>query len=244
MNRFLYLSGSILLLSCAWGVIRVAEALRASIRDVPVLLAHSVDWGVDRITDRTAVAVDGAARRLEIQAALLRSETLMEVREARIHLTETVGLLPGLVDARAGRLESIADRRLGEALATVDMAAASVQDVTLRAGPVLNHAAALLEHAGGVARQVDEAAPLWLDCESNPSCAFNRYAGVAKAAEVSAQETAETMRAIRAATPQVLTNLDKTTANVERLTRPDHLWLRIGRAISPALGGLVLGAMK
>ena len=44
-----------------------------------------------------------------------------------------------------------------------------------------------LDAAAGITTQVNEALPLWLDCEGNPSCAFNLYQGTAKSIEHTAQ---------------------------------------------------------
>ncbi len=41
----------------------------------------------------------------------------------------------------------------------------------------------LLEYAANITGQVADAAPLWLDCDHNPNCAFNRYVGVARGVE-------------------------------------------------------------
>ena len=68
--------------------------------------------------------------------------------------------------------------------------------------------------------------------------------GLVAASKVAAGETAQTMRAVRDAAPEIARNVEKTTANVERITRPDSLAVRVLKAVSPAIGGAILGALK
>jgi hypothetical protein len=68
--------------------------------------------------------------------------------------------------------------------------------------------------------------------------------GLVAASKVAAGETAQTMRAVRQAAPEITRNVEKTTANVERITRPDSLAVRVLKAVSPAIGGAILGAIK
>lgn len=55
--------------------------------------------------------------------------------------------------------------------------------------------------------QVDNAAPLWLDCEGNPSCAYNLFQGTAKAVQGTASEL-----------PAIAHNIDVITNDFSKLT--------------------------
>lgn len=71
---------------------------------------------------------------------------------------------------------SAADQRIGEAIGPVKTAAAAVQNFQADLHPVLANAA-------GITGQVNNSLPLFLDCEYNPDCLFNRYQGASKAFE-------------------------------------------------------------
>jgi hypothetical protein len=64
--------------------------------------------------------------------------------------------------------------------------------------------------ARSITGQIGDALPLWLDCESNPSCAFNLYQGTAKSVEHIAQ-------------------------NVDRLTKPKWYDRLIGYGLNSVL---------
>ena len=69
-----------------------------------------------------------------------------------------------------------ADQRLGEAVEPVKGAATAVENFQADLHPVLQNAA-------GITHQVDDNLPMFLDCEYNPDCLFNRYQGASKAFE-------------------------------------------------------------
>jgi len=96
------------------------------------------------LTGQVAAARQDVLVRTERQVAALRTDVMGEVAQIR----------------------TTADRRVGDSLARVDVALAEVHELRGNLRPIL-------QHAGSVAAQVDAAAPLWLDCEGNPSCAFN-----------------------------------------------------------------------
>ena len=81
------------------------------------------------------------------------------------------------VMGEAAQIRGAADRRVGDTLARVDVALGKVEELHTDLHPTLVHAA-------NVAKQVDDEAPLFLDCEYNPDCVFNRYVGLRKASNV------------------------------------------------------------
>ena len=68
--------------------------------------------------------------------------------------------------------------------------------------------------------------------------------GLVAASKVAAGETAQTMRAVRDATPEITQNVARATAHVERLTRPDRPVVRVLKIVAPIAGGAILGAVK
>ena len=133
--------------------------------------------------------------RTERQVAAARRDVLAEV--AQIRLT--------------------ADRRTGDALARVDAALDKIEEVRGDVQPVL-------KHASSVAAQVDDAAPLFLDCEYNPDCAFNRFQGTSKAIEQMAQAGAKAAPEITASVAGIASSGNAIAADAKReadeITKP------------------------
>jgi hypothetical protein len=84
----------------------------------------------------------------------------------------------------------------------------------------------------------------WTDCKGNGACWQAQTTALLGASRVTSGEVSKTMRTVRMATPSVLANIDKTTANVERMTRPDSLSVKIIKLASPLVGGALFGAIK
>jgi hypothetical protein len=127
------------------------------------------------------------------------------------------------------------DQRTGDALQRVDAAVEVVQDLRGDLKP-------LLDHAGSVAGQVDGAAPLYLDCEFNPDCAFNRFQGASKAFERAAINFGQMSQDARVALPGFVKNADSlvadsaaTAANIKRLTTPKWYDRLIGYGLNGVL---------
>jgi hypothetical protein len=161
----------------------------------------------------------GAARgdllaRAERQAAALRTQTLAEVTEIR----------------------QTADRRIGDTLARADTALQTVSDLRADLKPSLDHSAA-------IAAQVDDALPLFLDCDHNPDCVFNRYVGVSKGIERASQNFGQASQDFRGALPPMLstwnhigTDVAGTAGNIDRLTKP-HWYDRL---LGYGLNGVIM----
>jgi hypothetical protein len=165
--------------------------------------------------------------RSERQVAALRTDVIGEVAEIR----------------------KTADRRIGDTLDRADAALGKVEELRGDLKPTL-------DHAGSVAKQADEAAPLFLDCQFNPDCLFNRYVGAAKGIESAAQNVGRMSTDVGAAVPGMLTTWSQIGANVARatdesaqtaaasrdfmknlaaMTKPLPSWARIGLAVAPPI---------
>lgn len=121
---------------------------------------------------------------------------------------------------------------------------AAVQLADERLYPVTAAAERTIETFGSVPAQVGaELAPYW-NCRGNGACWPAQTTALLGAARVTAGRTSMAMRAWEAATPSIVGNVDRTAANVERLTRPASLIERILRIAAPAAGGAVMGVLK
>ena len=152
--------------------------------------------------------------RADRQADALRSETLAQV----------------------GALRQTADRRIGDTLARADRALDTVSGLRDDLKPSLDHSAS-------IAAQVDGALPLFLDCDHNPDCVFNRYVGVSQGIERASQNFAQASQDFRGALPPMLstwsrigTDVAGTAGNIDRLTKP-HWYDRL---IGYGLNGVIL----
>jgi hypothetical protein len=82
----------------------------------------------------------------------------------------------------------------------------------------------------GIAHQINDAAPLFLDCDHNPDCVFNRYVGVSKGVEQSAIAIGKAMPALTANLADTTHHIDRlaTSADlfVTKITAPEPWWQR------------------
>jgi ABC-type transporter Mla subunit MlaD len=152
--------------------------------------------------------------RSERQSAGLRSDVMTEVAEIR----------------------KMADRRLGDTLARADTALATVEALRLDLKPALDNSAA-------IAAQVNASLPLFLDCDHNVDCVFNRYVGASKGIERAALNFGQASTTFNSALPGFVRNADSfvadsaaTANNLNRLTKPK--WY--DRLIGYGLNGVVI----
>lgn len=187
----------------------------------------------------TAVAVwrlpQIANRQADATRAALLAETQAFEKDANARLSDALGLL---------------DRRTGEALATVSATANLANQRSAQALEIVGAAetdanaqltrlnktvtaqqmaiTAALKPITETAQQVDDAAPLYLDCEFNPDCAFNRFQGTTKALETTAKVIAAEAPKIAAASVKVADSTASTGAEVviaaKRFNAPQTKW--------------------
>jgi hypothetical protein len=145
----------------------------------------------------------------ERQVAALRRDAMCQIAAIRTDaLTEV------------GAIRTTADRRMGDTLERVAGALGMVEELRGDLQPVVTHAASFT-------KQVDDAAPLFLDCEYNPDCFFNRYVGASKSIERAAGNFAQVSLDFRNALPTGIatwqgigTNVAGITGNINQLTKP------------------------
>jgi len=152
--------------------------------------------------------------RSERQSAALRTDVMTEVAEIR----------------------KMADRRLGDTLARADTALGTVEALRRDLQPVLDNSAA-------IAAQVNASLPLFLDCDHNADCFFNRYVGASRGIERAASNFGQASTTFNSALPGFVRNADSLVAdsaatanNLNRLTKPK--WY--DRLIGYGLNGVVI----
>jgi len=199
----------------------ISAELRATRADLNAQLAATREGLTGEIATTRRNLLASADRQI---GTLLR-DTLREVDTLR---TDVVG--------EVDQIRATADRRVGDALARTDTAIATVQGLREDVKP-------LLAHAGSVAKQVDDSAPLFLDCEFNPDCFFNRYVGASKGIERAAMNFGQMSLDFQNALPtaiktweQIGGNVAGITDNVNRLTKPR--WY--DRLLGYGLNGVVI----
>ena len=191
---------------------------------------------------RDGVMAQVAATRTDLSAQLtvarwdLLDRTEREVAALRRDTMGQVGALRADVMGEVGQIRSTADRRVGDTLARVDTALVKVEELRGDLKPAFDHAAS-------VTKQVDDAAPLFLDCEFNQDCFFNRYVGASKGIERAAMNFSQMSGDVTLAMPAAITtwqsigtNVAGITANVNQLTKPK--WY--DRLLGYGLNGVVI----
>jgi len=174
------------------------------------------------------IEMEAARADLNRQLTATRRDLLVRAdRQASAIRTDTL--------AEVDRIRETADRRIGDTLARADLALQTVTTLQTDLKPTLDRSAA-------IAAQVDDALPLFLDCDHNPDCVFNRYVGASKSFEKASQNFAQTSVDFRGAVPAMLstwqsigTNVAGTAANINRLTKPHWYDRLIGYGLNGAL---------
>jgi len=133
-------------------------------------------------------------------------------------------------------IREMADRRIGDTIRRADAALGTVAGLRQDLAPALANSAAITS-------QVSEALPLFLDCDHNPDCVFNRYVGVSQGIERAARNFGAASQDFRGALPRMLatwdqvgSNVSGTASNIERLTKP-HWYDRL---IGYGLNGILI----
>lgn len=213
-----FLAALTALVVCAILLLRAATATVAAIPG-EVEAARRELIGVVEAARKDLTAQVKSARqdvltRSERQLAALRTDVMSEVAEVR----------------------KVADRRLGDTLARADTALGTVEELRRDLKPVLDNSAA-------ITAQANASLPLFLDCDHNVDCVFNRYVGASKGIERAARNFGQASTTFNDAFPRILGSADSlvadsaaTAANIKRLTTPK--WY--DRLIGYGLNGVVI----
>ena len=189
-------------------------AVPAEIRLTRAALVHQADAARQDLSNQLAAARVAAFTLSDRQATAFRTGILAQTA--------------GFGDA--------ASRQLGGTLSRIDTALATTTSLERELRPTLRHSA-------DIAAQIDDSLPMFLDCDHNPDCVFNRYVGVSRGIETAATDVSGMSRDFRRDWPAYLktwqdigVQTDGFVANMNRLTRPR--WY--DRLIGYTLNGVVI----
>jgi len=192
----------------------VAAAIPGQIECARAALVNQVEAARRDVDRQITAARQDALGRTERQLTALRTDLIAE----------------------AGGIREAADRRLGETLAKADRALGTLDELRSDLRPTL-------EHSGAITAQVNEALPMFLDCDHNADCVFNRYVGASRGIERAAFNFGKSSTDISNALPSAIaawqsiaTNANGIAGNVNQLTKPK--WY--DRLIGYGLNGIVI----
>jgi hypothetical protein len=187
-------------------------------------------------TTRTERAIAAAAgelpTRIDTDLGTIR-DGVLELTDK--HLTRIEGTLNGALKTTDARLASIqldANAQVTAANNTLQFTANAIADnSTMEFRAIADDVHQVAVPLAGITGQVNDAAPLFLDCQFNPDCAFNRFQGTSKAIERSAQAFAANADAIAGETTKIEQHVDRITAAAEKeadaLTKPKRWYQRM-----------------
>jgi hypothetical protein len=206
----------------AWCAIEAGLVLRqarAQMLVLPALVDYRIKTEADEIR-KLVTSESVAARRLIDRNA--QSATAQLVGESRAWREQTAQTVENSVAGAFARLDRI----------------------EAQAGSVAATANAAIDEYRLIPAVIGQRLDPWTDCVGNGACWQAQATALLGASRVTAGETSRTMKAIREATPQIVANVDATTANVARLTKPDSLRWRILKIAAPIATGAIFGAIK
>jgi hypothetical protein len=204
----------------------IAAAMVLLILDIRALVKaqHGV---LERQGYQARQLADRHAQQLEQDIRLRMDAALDEVKamhgSADLQLQDTRAMIAeqlGEVLTRYDQTEQDANSRLVDITATV---------TALK--PAIANLGTITTHVSGIWAQVEDAAPLFLDCDHNPDCAFNRFQGTSKAIEKMAEEGAKAAPAIAEAAANTGKQFAGIAADVHQATTdfvtPKTFWQKV-----------------
>jgi len=166
-----------------------------------VALVTSVILLVRQTTAVIAVLPAAVERQIREQGKETRTTALAAIGDTRRELWAEVARTRGDLFARVDRLTDVSERALSEVTASVDAISGTATELR----PVL-------ENAAKITAQVNDVLPMFVDCDHNPDCVYNRYVGVA-------QSTERAMRAVAETAPETLKSVESTAGSVASIAR-------------------------
>ncbi len=185
----------LLLVVIAFVAYLAATARRASIvlKDLPEIVR--TEFRIQGDETRRA-ALDGLDR--------IRVDTLAEARETRRETLERIDRLTKVTNAAIERLTFRVDDQMSTLNRNLDGA---LHRVTDDVGRSLRGVDPVLVNVAGITGQVNDALPMFLECEGNDNCVFKRYVRVSDSIDTSTAAFAETapptLRAVQSTSESV-----------------------------------------
>jgi hypothetical protein len=189
-----------------------------------------------RVVQAIPGEIDGTRAALVNEVDATRRDLYKQLRDLTVRSDRQATALRAETLAEVDQIRQTADRRLGDTLARADAALDTLDAARRDLKPTLENSAA-------ITAQVNDALPLFLDCDHNPDCVFNRYVGASKGIERAAMNFGQASADVRSAVPQMLATWNQigvgvagTAVNLDRLTKP-HWYDRL---IGYGLNGVVI----
>jgi hypothetical protein len=196
-----------------------------------------------RAATATVAAVPGEIRltrgALIQEADATRQDLTRQVAAARIAALQlsdrqATAFRTGIL-AQTADFGDTATRQLGGTLSHIDSALATTTSLERELRPTIQHSAA-------ITAQIDDSLPMFLDCDHNPDCVFNRYVGVSRGIETASIDISGMSHDFRRDWPAYLktwqdigVQTDGFVANMNRLTRPRWYDRLLGYALNGAV---------
>ena len=183
----------------------------------------------ERAIAQAAAAVPGI---VDARLAAIQADTLRLVDRHGKTIEGITANAVARADARLAGIQNVAEEQLTAAnreIASVTQAAAATipetaSFVSQSIASISQDVHSVSVPAAAVVAQVNDAAPLYLDCEFNPSCAYNRFQGISKATE-------QTMQAVAKAAPEIADSTVRIEKDIQReadeLTKPKRWWQKL-----------------
>lgn len=171
--------------------------------------------------EKAAAAIDTASSGALTQIEGTRADLTKRLNAAadELHATrgdidQAVGLSLKLLDYHAGHVEETLDQTVVGALKLADYHALQVEK-RIDTGELL--AAEVVKPIADTAARVADAAPLFLDCDHNADCVFNRYVGTARGIEQMAAAWGHAAPILTSDVEQVAGHVSHIAGDVQRV---------------------------
>lgn len=191
------------------------------------------------LPERIAQYADARVKTLEGEVHALRSD----LQKTSATVRRTLDTVPKTVDRRLASVQDDLNTQVSDAIARADYQLTSfntsVDSLVSGAKPILENTASLTEQVDNVARDN-------LTCKGNGNCWPAGVTAALGGLKVTLGESALTMRKFRKTEDDFLeigksiaANVDKTTSNVERITRPTKWYWKFGAIAAGGAWGVV-----
>ena len=229
------------LIALVVAAVHFTAAAHRAVQEIP----STIDAAIAREGSATRALVTqmgdrgGAAALTEWRTS--KREMLSRVDNVARQALNEVQLSRLLADRLGSRAVDLADQRSADAVEEFRRTGQALMSVTAPAGAALTK---LLDGAEETRVHWSNNLDPWTNCHGNGACWQAQFTALLGATRVTAGETSRTMREVRMATPKIAANVEVTTGNVARLTKPESLGMRVIKMIAPLAGGALFGAIK
>jgi hypothetical protein len=180
-----------------------------------VVVSDLPDLAERQIREQGELTRSAARQLLETQLADTRKSLEAELNSTRLLLSRELAATRSEVRGIA----TMADRRLASLQGSLeDQLMFTRKSLDGRLGEFNANLQGVLQPAGSVAKQFAEAAPLFLDCDHNADCAFNRWVGLSRGVEKMADAGGRMSVTLDKSLPPFLDNTNHIAHNVGRFT--------------------------